>query len=222
MASCFQLSPWQLAVSLTSNAFRNKNTAVARKVQHSTGYRISVCDKCLSGEGLKGEFNLIEFEGLLKFSHVCDPKSLTADQTSQDFTKKKGQVQDLLASILTKVVDFRIGQRDAYLKIVEVPAQIFTDEERRTEIMLKLPPNRSLIDEEDCIEFNHLEVEHKDHWSYHWSYRAINNYKGNDKIKIARNELIEFLNFAKSTFGVFRFNTADSGRKVYFLLYLTF
>jgi hypothetical protein len=95
---------------------------------------------------------------------------------------------------------------------------MFTDEVGRGKIQQMLPPNRSLIDDEDCIEFDQLQVEHKDRWLY----SVINNYKGNDKIKIARNDLIEFLAIVKSTFGVFRFNTANSERKVYFLFILAF
>jgi hypothetical protein len=49
-ASSFQIPPWQLAVLMASNNFLNKNTAVTRKAQLPTGYRVSVCDKCLSGQ----------------------------------------------------------------------------------------------------------------------------------------------------------------------------
>jgi hypothetical protein len=219
--SGFQAPPWmdEALVSMASNIFQKNNAAaVAKNVQLPTGYRVSLCDMCLSGGRVERAFYPVIYEALLKFSHVCDPKSLTAAQSSQDFQRKKGQVQDFLVRDLTKVVDSRIGHGDAYLKIARAPPQIFTDEEIRRKV--KLLPNRSLIDEEDCIEFNCPEEERKDHWLY----RAINNYyKDSDKIKIARNVLIEFLNTAKSTFGIFRFNTDDPERKVYyFLLYLAF
>jgi hypothetical protein len=80
---------------------------------------------------------------------------------------------------------------------------------------LKVPVNKSLIEERDSIKINlPCDRDRPDHF---WFCRAIREVgKNNGIIKINQKELVEFLRIAKSTFGVF----TDIVRKDYFLIYL--
>jgi hypothetical protein len=201
---------WSLLVSLS--IVPQNNTRRTRDNKLPTGYRTSLCNICLSGGGLEPVYNPIEGEALMKFSHTCDPRSLALVQNITDIPNRKSQIQHDLVNYLSKVVNIRIGQRETYLKVVDLPAQIFTTEERKK---VKLPANRSLIEEEDCINLNYREDRN------HWLYQAINDDGTMKMIKVDKSESIKFLNIAKATFGAFRARTVD-GAKHYFLMYIVF
>ena len=116
-------------------------------------------------------------------------------QNITDIPNKKSHIQHDLVNYLSKVVNIRTGQRDTYLKVVDLPAQIFTTEERKK---VKLPANRSLIEEEDCINLNYREDRNQ------LLYQAINDDGSMKMIKVDKSESIKFLNIAKATFGAFR------------------
>ena len=186
---------------------RRKHTTPVNNTKLPTGYRISVCDKCLKYSRLDEVFIPIEIEGLTNPIHVCDHNCHVdeLDHTNPPSNKNpKGT--------LTQVVFSRIGQGDTHLNIIGVPAQFFTEEKRRG---IKLPPGRSLIEEKDCIE-----IDSKDNKT-HWFWRAIKQYIDRDKIKLTREELRDFLSMARSTFAVFRLSKQETGTKWYFLMFLS-
>jgi hypothetical protein len=117
--------------------------------------------------------------------------------------------------LLAEVVFFRIGPGEIYLKIVEVPTQFFT-EERRKRLELKLPSNKMLIEENDCID---IDLSAKNRAKDHWSHRVKDG--GEYKIMITQDDLREFLKITKSTFGVFRFCASDPMIERYTLVYLS-
>jgi hypothetical protein len=157
-------------------------------------------------------FYPIEVEGAIKLVHNCNDENLFAGQTEDEILRIKRQAKDLLGDRLKKAVTSRIGQRDASLKAVKLSRQAFSEDVRKK---LKLPANRSLIEERDSIKIN-LPCD-RESMGYYWFCRAIREAgKNNSIIKISQNELIEFLGIAKSTYGVF----ADIVRKDYFLIYL--
>jgi hypothetical protein len=179
------------------------------------GYCISICDRCFSGCELQGVFNPIEFECLTKPTHECDPTSREQRESLKDVPDIKSKILVKLMNELTGIVLSRIGQEGIYLKILEVP-QIFT-EERRKSVKLKLPTNRVLIEEKDCID---IDLSAKDKTKDHWSHRIIKDYGDIVKTKITQNELKEFLSITKPTFGVFRFSVRNHALKCYLLIYL--
>ena len=119
-------------------------------------------------------------------------KSCSHKKNITDIPNKKSHIQHDLVNYLSKVVNIRTGQRDTYLKVVDLPAQIFTTEERKK---VKLPANKSLIEEEDCINLNYREDRND------WLYQAINDDGTMKMIKVDKSESIKFLNIAKATFG---------------------
>jgi hypothetical protein len=197
-------------IQIFSNPLQGKRSIPTRKGIPATGYRISFCDKCLSGS-FWPVYYPIEVEGATKLVHNCNDENLSAGQTEDEILRIKRQAKDLLGDRLSKAVTSRNGQRDACLKAVKLSRQVFSEEVRKK---LKLPANRSLIEERDSIKIN-LPCD-RESMGYYWFCRAIREAgKNNSSIKISQNELIEFLSIAKSSFGVF----ADIVRKDYFLIY---
>lgn len=195
---------------MASNSFQGKRSLPTKKETLPTGYRISYCDTCLSGCNLMQVFYPIEFEGITKLDHKCDPKNPFVGQNEEKILKLKRQVKILLRDKLSKIVSSRIGQRDAYLKAVKLSQYAFS-EEKRTQ--LKVPANRYLIEERDCVKINpSCNKEAMDHWFC----RVIRECDKNENVKITQNELAEFLRLARSTFGVFQVGT----KKYYWLIYL--
>ncbi len=197
------------------NSFQSMHNVRKKKVRLPTGYHVAFCDSCYSGCEFRPVYSQIEFEGATKLTHKCNPKDSFLDQSAEEISRIKSQIQVVLMDHLTKVVDLRIGQGEAYLKLIKVlPSRFFSEEYRRT---LKLPTDRSLIEEKDCIEIDpSLEEIHKTQWFS----RAIRDIGNSDKLKITRNELNDFLSLARSTFGVFRIKVSDPGAKYYFLIYV--
>jgi hypothetical protein len=142
-----------LKIQMVSNLFQKRRGVSAKKEKFPTGYRILVCNTCLSECSLKPVFNPIEFEAAIKTDHKCDPKNLFVCQNEEQIMEKRRQVKVLLEDCLSKIVSSRIGGRDAYLKAVKRTKHAFSEEKRRN---FKIPANSSLIEERDCIKINHL------------------------------------------------------------------
>jgi hypothetical protein len=197
-----------------SNLFqgsRSSRTMSKRQEILPTGYQISLCDTCLSGCKLRPVLYPIEIESLAKLVHECDPNNLFM---GEEILEKKRQIDVLLKDYLSKVISNRIGQNDAYLKAMELAQHAFSKETREK---WKLIIRRPLIEEKDCIKFNPpSDLENKDHWFY----RIIRECDNDNKVKITRSDLAEFLRIAKSTFGIFQVGTRDPAKKQYLLIYL--
>ena len=198
------------------NSLQGMQNVRKKKVILPTGYRLAFCDRCFSGCEFRPVYSPIEFEVMTNLTHECNPKISFIDQRTEEISRIKSQIQVKLMNHLTREVDLRIGQGEAYLKLRNIPSRLFSEECRRT---LKLPAGRSLIEEKDCIEIvPSLEEKHKTQWFS----RAIRDIGNSDKLKITRNELNDFLRLARSTFGAFRIKASDPGAKYYFLIYIAF
>jgi hypothetical protein len=183
-------------------------TITTKKETLTSGYRISFCDTCLSGCQLRPISYPIYFEAETKLVHECDSKKLFTGQNQIEEVKAK------LGDLLSQFVSYRIGQRDAYLKARQLSQNFFSEETRSK---WKLPPNRDLLEERDCIRFNpSRDMSNIDHWFH----RTIRDYDKDSNIKVTQGELTEFLQIAKATFGVFQVDTNDPAKKYYFLIYL--
>ena len=200
-----------------SNLFqgrRSGSSMTPKKEILPTGYQISFCDTCLSGCNLRPVLYPIEFEVVAKLVHKCDPKNLFTGQNGEEILEKKRQLKDSLGNGLSEVTSSRIGQKEAYLKGAKLSQHAFSEE---TRIRCRLPPNRSLIEERDCIKINSS----RDTQNIgHWFYRIIREYDKGNNVKITQSELMEFPRIARSTFGVFQVDTMDPAKKYYLLIYL--
>jgi hypothetical protein len=201
-----------LMIQMFSNFFPDNRRMSTKKEIFPTGYRISFCDACLLGCKLEPVFYPIEFEWATKLKHQCDTKNLFAVQNKEQSLEKKRNIKGFLEDYLSKVVLSRIGQGNAYLKAVMLSGDAFSEERRRN---LKIPADRSLIEECDCIKID-LPCDRESMDNY-WFCRTIREVD-KKSVKISQNELAEFISVAKSTFGVF----VDIVRKDYFLIYLLF
>jgi hypothetical protein len=198
------------------NLFRGKHSNPAKKETMPAGYRISFCDTCLSGCKLTPVLSYpIKIEAVTKLGHECDSKNLfigqNQNQNKEEILENKRQVKVFLEDGLLRIVRSRIGQGDAHLKALKLSQQAFSEEVRKK---IKLPANRSLIEEGDSIKINLLcDIEGVDR---SWFCRVIKEAGKNNSVNISQNELTEFLRIARSTFGVFH----DVVTNDYFLIYL--
>ena len=202
-----------LMIQMVSNCNRKKENMPIKNDNPPVGFRISLCEKCLSGCHLRPIFYPKEFWALLKPIHECDSKTLVM-QNDVSVSNMTNQVEEKLLNYLEKAVFSRIGQKDVYLKIVDLPTQFFIEERRSR---WKLPPNTVPIEENDCTIIDICFIEQ---YGDHWSCRAIKEHSKNDNIKITQEEIKEFLRITKSTFGVFQIDKKDLSEKRYLLLYL--
>jgi hypothetical protein len=202
-----------LMIQMVPNWNRKKENMPIKNDRLPVGFRISLCEKCLSGCHLRPVFYPIEFWALLKPIHECDSKALVL-QNDKNVSNLTNQVEEKLVNYLEKIVFSKIGQKDVYLKIVDVRTQFFIEEIRSR---WKLPPNTVPIEENDCTKIDICLIEE---YGDHWSCRAIKERGKNDYIKITQEELKEFLRVTKSTFGVFQIDRNDPLKNGYLLLYL--
>jgi hypothetical protein len=202
-----------LMIQMVSNCNRKKEDMPIKNDRLPVGFRISLCEKCLSGCHLRPVFYPIEFWALLKPIHECDSNTLVL-QNDKNVSNLTNQVEEKLVNYLEKIVFSKIGQKDVYLKIVDVRTQFFIEERRSR---WKLPPNTVPIGENDCTKIDICLIEQ---YGDHWSCRAIKERGKNDYIKITQEELKEFLRVTKSTFGVFQIDRNDPIKNGYLLLYL--
>ncbi len=198
----------------------NRHTVPTKKEVLPSGYQISFCDTCLSGCKLRPVLLYpIDFEAITKLIHKCDSKKLfigqNQNQNEEEILEKKRQVKVLLGDNLSQIVSSRIGQRDAYLKAVKLSQNAFSEETQRK--WKKLPPDRSLIEEKECINFNPSTGMANIN---HWFHRTIREHDEDTNVKVTQSELTEFLRIAKATFGIFQVDTNDPTKKYYFLIYL--
>lgn len=135
-----------------------------------------------------------------------------------------------LVIFLTQIVDTRIAMKqvmegggimqmagfDACLR-----AQEFYSHQNLLEHMRnkKLDENRSWIEENDYIDLGNIGADDKEQQK-RWPYRLIKQNGPIKSLKINRNELMDFLNIAKSTFGAFQID--DNHNKRYVVISITF
>jgi hypothetical protein len=201
----------KLLMVQTLNLFRGKGSNPAKKETLPAGYRISLCDTCLSGWESRPVSYPIELEGITKLNHKCDTSNIFVGLNEEEILRIKCQAKGLLENYILNLVRSRIGQRDACLKALKLSRQVFSEEVRKK---FKLPANRSLIEEKDSIKINLLCDSEAVNRS--WFCRVIKEAGKNNSVSINQYELTEFLRIARSTFGVFH----DVVKKDYFLIYL--
>ena len=92
----------------------------------------------------------------------------------------------------------------------------------------KLPDDRSWLKEEEYVDLGNIGArnnrydDNNKEQEKHWAYRLIKQGGAVKTLKINSNELTDFLNITKSTFGAFRVQVDDSQSKRYFVISIAF
>jgi hypothetical protein len=183
------------------------------------GFRSFACARCMTG--LVDPVLLSEFEriGPASFSveHICKQEDLqkfkhTSDKDYIDMTHWN-ELQEKVTKYLADIIHQWVGlDKDVCLSVIEVPTHIF-----RSEYSKEKNNNKNISDRVEeikskyskpwidgsCINLGRLD-------NNHWAYRALN--ENEDKgTAIDNNELLDFLNLAKSTFAPFQ---AEAGGRL--------
>lgn len=190
------------------------------------GYRIVSCNRCVSENRLEPIFTSVEAEALTKVINLCDLEHIASkeDQCAKNSPIFIKQRQNDLIFRLREAVDLRVSlcqeeeEGDATLKIQEIRSYQSVLPYMQK---IKLPGNKLWIGkEEDLIDLGNMDLNNIEHGK-HWVCRAIKENGAKKITKLDRDELVDFLNITKSTFGAFRIKTG-SGVRRYFLMSLIF
>jgi hypothetical protein len=220
------VSPLLLSSSSNPNFQTNNNMMINNKLP--VGYQVRLCNKCLPCNRLEPIFASLEMEALTKVNHICKAES-PASSIQQEYVKNSStniiKAQENLVSYLLQVVNTRIGLQgggatgvDVHLKAQELygPKLLLSHLGNK-----KLPENRSWIEEEDYFDLDNISHSNNVEKEKNWAYRLIKEEGSIKTIKINKNELTDFVNNAKATFGAFRVHLDDGG-KHYFLISINF
>jgi hypothetical protein len=213
------MSPLLLSSSSNPNFQTNKNTMINNELP--AGYKVRLCNKCLPGNRLEPIFASLEMEALTKVNHICEAAS-PASSIQQEHIKNSStniinKAQENLVSYLLRVVNMRIGLQegggarvDVYLKAQELNSPKLLLQHMGNK---KLPENRSWIEEEEYIDLDNISHSNNVEKEKNWAYRVIKEEGSIKTIKINKNELTDFVNNAKATFGAFRVHLDDGGKR---------
>jgi hypothetical protein len=203
----------------TNNNMMNNNSL-------PIGYRVRLCNRCLSGNRLEPiSASSVETEALTKVNHMCEAES-PASSIQQEHVKNNStniinEAQVNLVSYLIQVVNMRIGQKeggagvDVHLKAQELNSPKLLLQHTGNK---KLPENKSWIKEEDCIDLGNISHSNNVENEKNWAYRVIKEEGTIKMIKINKYELTDFVKIAKATFGVFQVQLDDGRGKRYFII----
>jgi hypothetical protein len=190
------------------------------------GYKVRLCNKCLPGNRVEPILaSSLEMEALTKVNHVCEAE-IPASSIQQEHVKNSSiniinEARVNLVSYLMQVVNMRTGQQEGGGAGVDV--HLKAQELNNPKLLLqhmgnkKLPENRSWIEEEDYIDLGNISHSKNVEKEKNWADRVIKEEGAIKMIKINKNELTDFVNNAKATFGAFEVQS-DDGDKHYFLI----
>jgi hypothetical protein len=190
------------------------------------GYKVRLCNKCLPGNRVEPILaSSLEMEALTKVNHVCEAE-IPASSIQQEHVKNSpiniiNEARVNLVSYLMQVVNMRTGQQEGGGAGVDV--HLKAQELNNPKLLLqhmgnkKLPENRSWIEEEDYIDLGNISHSKNVEKEKNWADRVIKEEGAIKMIKINKNELTDFVNNAKATFGAFEVQL-DDGDKHYFLI----
>jgi len=220
--------PLLLSSSSNPNFQSNKNTMINNELP--AGYKVQLCNKCLPGNRLEPIFaSQIEMEALTKVNHICEAaspaSSIQQEHIKNSSTNLINEAQVSLVSYLLRVVNRRIGLQegggarvDVHLKAQELNSHKLLLQHMGNK---KLPENRSWIEEEEYIDLDNISHSNNVEKEKNWDCRVIKEEGSIKTIKIDNDELTDFVNNAKATFGAFQVRL-DDGHKHYFLISINF
>lgn len=155
-----------LMIQMVSNCNRKKENMQIKNDHPPVGFRISAMWKVFIRLPFAAYILSYRILGFIKanswmwLQYSCNAK------WHECFKHDKSSRREI-TKLLEKVVFSRIGQKDVYLKIVDVPTQFFIEERRSR---WKLPSNTVPIEENDCTKIDICSIEQ---YGDHWPCRAI-------------------------------------------------
>jgi hypothetical protein len=232
-----------LLLTASSNSRSVQNNNMSNRNGLPIGYRVQSCNTCIPGNHLDPISNSsIELEALTKINYRCQHETLLSSinpqqQNTYDIQNVIRQIQAGLISYLVQVVNIRISMQQAMeagRQIAGPDAWLRAQELYTPKLMLeimagkKLPDDRSWLKEEEYIDLDHIGANYNrgnnnnKEQQKPWAYRLIKQEGAVKTLKINSNELMNFLNITKSTFGTFQVQVDDNQSKRYFVISIAF
>jgi hypothetical protein len=183
------------------------------------GFRAEFCDTCLLST-IDPIFSFNRLDSAVKTVHSCNSQALNMIQNRTDIADFSTRSRELITIYLADIVSSRVGSEPIFLIAEELRApcsklsvQYYAGKILPQYILSELP-----------VQFSRERVLSKDPYidlgkvgNNHWARRA--NTGQEYKTILNMDELFEFLNLAKSTFGAFQVELED-GMQRYLLLHI--
>ena len=170
-------------------------------IPKAVGFRWEFCDICLSCE-LDPIFSFDRLDSAVKAHHVCNSQALSKTQNRADNSECKKRIHEQAISILKELISNLVGSGPIFLTAEELQApcskpslQYYARKILPQYIFSKVPGpfyRQRILSKNPYIDLGRVSNDH-------WAHRAN---RGQDRKTILKmEELLEFLDLAKSTFG---------------------
>jgi hypothetical protein len=207
--------------SIPSNNFYLPVIHAPMNIPKDVGFRWEFCDICLSGE-LDPIFSFDRLDSAVKADHICNSQALSKTQNRADISDFKKCSREQAISILKELSSNLLGSGPIFLTAEELQApcskpslQYYVGKILPQYIFSKVPGpfyRQRVLSKDPYIDLGKVSNDH-------WAHRANRGQDGKTILKME--ELLEFLNLAKSTFGAFQVELED-GMQHYLFLNINF
>jgi len=183
------------------------------------GFRGVSCDTCMSSTADP----ILSFDRLdlaVKTDHTCSSQAISKLQNRINTSDFRKTSHEWIINYLLLIISSRVGSEPIFLAVEELQApcskltlQYFAGRILPQYIFNKLPGpfyRQRLLSKEPCIDLGRVN-------DNHWARRA--NREPGRRTILKEEELLDFLNLTKSTFGAFQVELED-GMQHYLLLYI--
>ncbi|MGC2684641.1 MAG: hypothetical protein WA323_22505 [Candidatus Nitrosopolaris sp.] len=204
--------------SIPSNNFYLPVIHAPMPTHKAVGFRWEFCDICLSGE-LDPIFSFDRLDSAVKADHICNSQALSKTQNRADISDFKKCSREQAISILKELSSNLLGSGPIFLTAEELQApcskpslQYYVGKILPQYIFSKVPGpfyRQRVLSKDPYIDLGKVSNDH-------WAHRANRGQDGKTILKME--ELLEFLNLAKSTFGAFQVELEDGMQHYLFLL----
>lgn len=182
----------------------------------AVGLRWEFCDICLSAE-LDPISSFDRLDSAVKADHICNSQALSKTQNRADISECKKRIHERAISILEELISDLVRSGPIFLTADELQApcikpslQYFAGHVLPQYIFSRAPGpfyRQRVLSKDRYIDLGRVSNDH-------WAHRA-------NRTILKMEELLEFLNLAKSTFGAFQVELED-GMQHYLFLYIDF
>jgi hypothetical protein len=186
-------------------------------IPKAVGFRGVSCDTCISCTA-DPIFSFDRLDLAVKTDHTCSSQAISKIQNRIDTSDFRNGSHEWIISYLIWIITCLVGSEPIFLTAEELQApcskltlQFFAGMILPQYIFNKMPGpfyRQRLLSKNPCIDLGRVS-------NNHWARRAI---KGHDrKIILKAEELLDFLNLTKSTFGAFQLELEDGMQHYLFL-----
>ena len=185
------------------------NVNLPISISKAVGFRGELCDTCLIGK-VEPIFSFDRLESLVRTSHTCNPQDLSKIRNIADISNAISKFHERFISSFVQLISCCIGSQHIFLTAQEIlPLCAGSPQDMVANI---LPFSKMVLSKDAHFDLGRVS-------NNHWAHRAST---GQDhKTILSRQELVDFLNYTKSTFGAFQVELED-GLQHYLLLYINF